>query len=579
MKGVIEYMDEIKLNINGKKVTGERGDTILEVCNKNGIDVPTLCHHDHLSDIGACRMCIVEIEGIDGYKTACTTPADDGMVIRTDTKEIKALRRALLELFFAERNHYCLFCETSGDCELQALAYQHGIDHIRYKYAFPKISVDSTSTYFVFDENRCILCRRCIRACSELAGHNVLNVRERGSRTRIIADLNEAFGDSSCLNCGTCLQVCPTGALIDRRSAYLGEMKQCKTTKTICAACSVGCGIEVVSRYNHILKINGDWDTEVNKGVLCVAGRFEPLYDRRERLTRPMIKRNGKFRNGTWDEALDYAAEKYKEIGMGNVAGMISPRATNEEARLFSELLGVDRVHELGPSIAKIGDGSLADIPESDCILIYKIDLDKEFRVVGSFVKLVVEHQKAKLILVDDDENSFDRYATLKLSSNKINQAKEFLNQANDVVVIYSTNSSKQEIDKISELIDNAKLIGLVAGANSRGLLDIGINGSNDIQNAKALYVLACDDELDEKFNRNSADFVVLQTSYLTSKAEEADVLLPSPIWVEKEGNFTNVDGKVQRIKKVVEAPKGVQSDETTIKSLMKKIKFKSDAE
>ena len=572
-------------------------------------------------ELGACRICIVEIEGGRGYTPACTMPAADDMVVYTETEEIKALRKATLELLFAERNHYCMFCEVSGDCELQALAYRYGIDSIHYKPAYPKLPVDTSRPYFLFDQNRCILCRRCIRACSELAGHNVLGARERGSATMISADFNTPFGESTCVSCGTCLQVCPTGALIDRKSAYLGQLEQCEITKSTCAACSVGCGIEVVTRDNHILRINGDWDAEVNKGILCVAGRFEPLYDGKPRLTQPMIKRNGVFSKVDWDSALDYVAEKFRssvrfahfasakadhlrltvggsvpDIGISNAAGLISPRAANEEARLFVDLLGNDKVQVMGPTVASVDgrEGALADIHDSDCVLMYKIDLDEEFRVVGSFVKLRVYKEDAKLVLVDDSENSFDEHATLKLKVERAagslniemndeaaeglharrtkrggeasfhNTAKELLNQASSPVIIYGTNASAQEVEKLATLCENAKLVGLLPGANSKGLLDLGIDGSADIQNAKALYVLACDDELAE-FNRGNADFVVLQTSYFTPEAEKADVLLPSPIWAEREGTFINMDGKVQKVAKIINPPDGVQANELTI--------------
>lgn len=572
-------MEEIKLTVNGTEITGEKGDTVLEVCEKNGIDIPHLCHHAHLTDVGACRMCLVEIEGQRGYKTSCTIEAADGMVVESETDEIKNLRRSILELLFSERNHYCMFCQTTGDCELQQLAYQCGIDHFSYQPSYPQVKVDSTRDYFVFDENRCILCRRCIRACSEIAGHNVLDVRERGSETRIIADLNEAFEDSSCTSCGTCLQVCPTGALMDRKSANMGELDQCETTKSVCAACSVGCGIEVISRDNLILRINGDWDAEINEGLLCVAGRFEPLFDGKPRVIQPMIKQNGVFSEVDWDEASDLVAEKFKKIGMDNVAGLISPRATNEEARQFVDFLGVENVQAMGKSLASIDlcDGSPADIHSADCVVMFKIDLDEENSVVGSFVKRAIDQNDAKLILIDDGENSFDKHASLRLdldhlaeTHEKVDAAKKLLAHAFSPVIIYGTNASSKEIEKLAAHRGNAKLIGLLPGANSKGLIDLGIDGKANLQKAKAVYVLACDDELVGKFDQ---DFVVLQTSYLTPEAKNADVILPSAIWAEKDGTFTNIDGLEQEYTKIIDVPDGVLANEESLQRIAKKAK------
>lgn len=568
-------MAEIKLVINGKETVGEKGDSVLNVCEKNSIHVPTLCHHKCLIDTGACRVCLVEIEGARGYRPACCTEATEGMVVKTDTDDIKKIRRTMLEFLFSERNHFCMFCEASGDCELQNLAYEHGIEHAKYDYAQPHVRVDSSRYYFVFDENRCILCQRCIRACSEIAGHNVLDLSKRGAEARIIADLNVPFGESTCTSCGTCLQVCPTGALVDRSSSYLGRMKQCDVTKTTCSACSVGCGIEVVTRDNHILKVSSDWDTPVSEGVLCVAGRFEPLHIQKERITKPMIKKNGTFEEVDLDEALNYVAKKFQEVGMKNVVGLISSTATNQEAGSFSKALGIDKVAEFGPhtvTVSKDRSASLKDTESSDCILMYKVDLDKESRVVGSFVKLAVYRHSANLIVVDTKANSFDRHANMVLKPGELGSAKDLLERASNPVIIYGTNTNAQEIESLMKLSGKTKLIGLLAGANSKGLRNIGIDGKADVQNAKALYVLACDDNLKDKFNRYNAGFVVLQTSYLSPEIDSADVVLPSTIWAEKNGSITNIDGLVQKVVKSINAPEGVQSNEATIALLSSKL-------
>lgn len=567
-------MAEIKLIINGKEAIGEKGDSVLTVCKKNDIHVPTLCHHDSLSDTGACRLCLVEIEGQRGYRPACSTTANDGMIVKTDTDEIKKLRRTMLEFLFSERNHFCMFCEASGDCELQKLAYEHGIEHAKYDYALPLVRVDATRHYFIFDENRCILCQRCIRACSELAGHNVLDLGKRGAESRIIADLNVPFGESTCTSCGTCLQVCPTGALFDRKAAYMGRNYQCQTIKSVCSACSIGCSIEAVIRDNHIVKINGDWDGQVNKGILCVAGRFEPLNIQKERITEPMVKKNGFFENVSMDDALDLIAKKIKEFGLDSLAGVISQRATNEEARLFVDMIGKNRVLDLGPitSSAKKNIGTLDDIKDSDCILVYKIDLDKENRVVGSFVKLSVYNRDAKLILVDDASNSLDRHASFKLNTADLNKVGEIMSLASKPVIIYGKGTTEQDIEKLVALSDKAKLVELLPGANAKGLRNLGINGKADINKAKVIYVLACDDDISGKFDRGSADFVILHTSYMTPDAEKADIILPSPIWAEKEGTLTNIDGLVQNMVKIIDAPETVQSNELIIKSLAEKI-------
>ncbi|MCJ7807673.1 MAG: 2Fe-2S iron-sulfur cluster-binding protein, partial [Dehalococcoidia bacterium] len=182
---------EITLTINDCQVKGKEGDTILDICRANDIYVPTLCYEEGLSTVGSCRLCVVEIEGERRINPACTYPARDGLVVRTHTEKLEDYRRQILELMFTERNHFCFFCEASGDCELQALAYEYQIDHMRYPYSFPSLPVDTLNEFLVIDHNRCILCGRCIRVCKEVVANNTLDFSKRGWRTMVVADIDQ----------------------------------------------------------------------------------------------------------------------------------------------------------------------------------------------------------------------------------------------------------------------------------------------------------------------------------------------------------------------------------------------------
>lgn len=208
---------EVKtLIIDGEEVSALRGQTILEVARENGIDIPTLCHLDGLSDVGACRMCLVEIKGSNKLLPACVATVFEGMEVTTNSERLQKHRRNILEMLFAERNHICSVCVSNGHCELQSLAQEQGLTHIRLPYRNPALPVDASHERYTVDHNRCILCTRCVRACAEIEGAHVWDVMGRGINSIVITDLHEEWGSSTCTKCGKCVQVCPTGALFDK---------------------------------------------------------------------------------------------------------------------------------------------------------------------------------------------------------------------------------------------------------------------------------------------------------------------------------------------------------------------------
>ncbi|HEV2487332.1 MAG TPA: bidirectional hydrogenase complex protein HoxU [Terracidiphilus sp.] len=208
---------EVKtLVIDGEEVSALRGQTILEVARENDINIPTLCHLEGLSDVGACRLCLVEIKGSNKLLPACVATVFEGMEVSTNTERLQKHRRMILEMLFAERNHICSVCVSNGHCELQTLGQEQGLTHIRLPYRNPDLKVDASHERFTVDHNRCILCTRCVRVCAEIEGAHVWDVMGRGINSIVITDLNDEWGSSSCTRCGKCVQVCPTGALFDK---------------------------------------------------------------------------------------------------------------------------------------------------------------------------------------------------------------------------------------------------------------------------------------------------------------------------------------------------------------------------
>lgn len=217
-------MKEITFQIDGRTFSASPDATVLEVARENDIFIPSLCYFPGLTSVGACRLCMVEARGVPRLLPACVTKVAEGMSIATDTPRLRRYRRMALELLFAERNHLCAVCVSSGHCELQTLAAQCGMTHTRFVYRYPKLAVDTTHARFGYDPNRCILCGRCLRACSEVEGARTWNFAKRGIRSVAITDLNEPWGASTtCTSCGKCVNVCPTGALFDKGKA-VGEM-------------------------------------------------------------------------------------------------------------------------------------------------------------------------------------------------------------------------------------------------------------------------------------------------------------------------------------------------------------------
>ena len=208
---------EVKtLIIDEQEVSARRGQTILEVATEHGIEIPTLCHLDGLRDVGACRLCVVEIKGSNKLMPACVTAIYEGMEVTTQSERLRRHRRMILELLFAERNHICAVCVANGHCELQALGQKQGVTHVRLPYRNPDLPVDASHERFTADHNRCILCTRCVRVCAEVEGAHVWDVMGRGIDSLLITDLHEEWGKSTCTRCGKCVQVCPTGALFDK---------------------------------------------------------------------------------------------------------------------------------------------------------------------------------------------------------------------------------------------------------------------------------------------------------------------------------------------------------------------------
>lgn len=329
----------VSLYIDDLKVTVEKGATILEAARKLGIYIPTLCEHPDLTTFGGCRVCMIEADG--QLVTACRAPVKEGMVVKTDTDEGRRLQRTVVELALTNHNGDCLTCVKDSQCRLQEVAQAVGITKGRmdlFRSHVLEVEPDETNPFFTIDRTRCILCGICIRTCSEINGVSALDFGFRGYKNAVVTFGNGPLAESVCESCGECLTRCPTGAL-----ARKGYERPAREVETICPYCGVGCGIYLGIRGDKVVSVRGNRESPVNRGELCVKGRFGYHFvNHPERLTVPLIKKDGVLTESSWEEALDLVAGRFAGIreryGADALAGISSARATTEDNYLFQKL-------------------------------------------------------------------------------------------------------------------------------------------------------------------------------------------------------------------------------------------------
>lgn len=358
-------MDNIII-INGHKVSFNTGETILEVAEQNNIDIPTLCHLKRTTPTGTCRVCVVEVEGVNDLVTACDTPASPNMVVRTETPAVVASRRRTIDGMLSSGNHNCAtsgasgrdwtqfqlnvqteddaaeLCPAWGDCRLQDLAYRYQVTGDQPGNDGAPFPMETVNPFIIRDFSRCILCGRCVKACNEVQVNRAIDYSRRGDGriSKIIAADDKPLADSECVFCGECVQACPVGALVEKDVRFDARPWETEKVRTTCTYCGVGCQIHLHVKDGTVVKITGVEAAAPNFGSLCVKGRFGfNFIHSPERLTRPMIKENGEFREANWDEAISLVAEKLTGIkaqnGADSIGVLTSARVTNEENYLM----------------------------------------------------------------------------------------------------------------------------------------------------------------------------------------------------------------------------------------------------
>ena len=296
----------LTMTINGNDVDFVQGKTVLEVCQDQGIPIPTMCHDARLKPYGGCRLCLVEVAGAPKPLTSCTTPAAGGMQVTTESPRLARLRKTIIELLLSNHPNDCMCCEAAGNCDLQEMAYQYNADLKRFPGEQWALPIREDNPFITFEPNKCIVCGRCTRICNEVVMAGTIDMTGRG----FDAIPDTAFGRprslQNCEFCGQCVSTCPTGALTDRKSRGLGRSTEVTKVKTTCSYCGTGCNFFLKVRNDKVIGVESDFDAPVNKGNLCIKGRYG--YDfihHKDRITTPLIKEGDGFREASWDEALE----------------------------------------------------------------------------------------------------------------------------------------------------------------------------------------------------------------------------------------------------------------------------------
>jgi NADH-quinone oxidoreductase chain G len=663
----------IKVTINGQEIELEKAVTVLEAARSAGIKIPTLCYHEQLEKYGGCRLCLVEVEKMPRLQTACTLMVTDGMIVRTETEAIANVRRSVLEFLLINHPLDCPYCDKAGECELQDLVEKYGARAGRFTEEKRKVPESLEDPVIVRNMERCVVCTRCVRMCEGVQGAAAIAVISRGGHSHI-----EPFsgGKFDCEYCGNCVSVCPVGAIMSRlhRHSYR-PWQMVSETETICPYCGVGCTLVVQVRDDVIKRVVPRIGTPVNNGLLCSRGRFGyEFVGSKERLTTPLIRKDGALKEATWEEAISLVAKRLGEIkekhGSGMIAGIASPRCTNEDNYVFQKFMrvtlgtnNIDSTARTGYAGAQgfieniFGQGSTANLipglANADAVLAAGGDPTAVNPILGLQIRACA--RRGGRILTVGHVRGLRHYSPLELKpalfkeiaalegivsglkgkkglpgansilESKLNDITTTVEEAarasgipeNDFIAFVDTlsNAATPAIVIGKEIVQssggNYKLFLLAAinylingriyllseRANEQGLLDMGcapdlLPGYRPLAYAefrkryetawkmpipekpglsifemidaakagllKAMYVMGenpvynIPNSKDVEAAFQKIDFLVVQDIFLTETARLADVVFPALSWAEKNGTFTNMERRIQRLRKAV---------------------------
>ena len=653
----------MKIIIDGREIEAEGKRTVLEVARENGFYIPSLCDHQQLIPFAGCRLCLVEIKGRKGYLPSCSNYIEDGMEVKTDSLRLRKLRSQILELILTEHPNACLICKEkehcddykstirkvgettgcvlcsyNGRCELQNVVEAVGIEKVNNPSVYRDIEIKKGDPFFDRNYNLCILCGRCVRICQEVRGASTLTFISRGSEEVVGTALDKPLIEAGCQFCGACVDVCPTGSLVERSLRY--ETLPDDKTKTVCALCGIGCELEVELRKGRIISTRPFSDGVVNKGQACVKGRFtvKDIVNSPKRILHPLIRREKELEEVSWEEALDFLGKRLKKYRGRNVAMIASPQVSCEDNFVFQkfakEVFKTDNIcnmAEFSPLDAYYRfaqengfepqlNFEIEEILQAKAIFLVGTELNfthpiiwlAVLRAIRNGAKLIVaspvdlflnryssvwlqykpgsEHYLFSFLskIVLEDEQVSDLSGIEGLDSFKKDLAQLSLTQANEI-----TGVSEEVLEKTSQALrgegpsvflfgmelthtpqaklnlaafwnlalhTQSRLIPLGLENNQRGLFELNRNSSPRQKDLNEIMKAVEEGQIKAIYQtgpipypkKAKAEFLIVQDCFMGENCAKADVVLPAATFVETEGSFVNVEGRIQKFDRVI---------------------------
>ena len=575
--------DLVNLTIDGRAIQAAPGTLLIDAAKRSGIEVPAFCYYEGLTLQAACRMCLVEIEKAPKLMTACTVPVAEGMVVRTETPQVAAARKSMLEFLLSNHPLDCPVCDKGGECELQDMTFRYGAGESRFTEMKVHVDEKQWSPVVFYDNPRCILCYRCVRICNEGMGVGALGVINRG----VVSEIAPNEGDHlECDECGMCIDICPVGALTSGIYRYHTRPWEMMHVGTICTHCSNGCKTTLGTRNNEIIRGNNRDHSGINGEFLCIKGRYAfDFYNHPQRLLAPLVRVNGKLEEVSWSKAIETVAAKFNEVrarsGKFGVIG--STHTTNEEnyylQKFARKVLGTGNIdhHRTGdvPALLDALSGktgklaTTADLYEKKAVLVVGSDLAIEQPFLSFQIRANYRHHQAHVYAVTADPVREDKYAVASLRAaaggelDAIESLRDRLKAEPELVIIFGDVIKGEAVRRLVEFGESLGIpvgyICLVDDSNSRGAVDMGVlpdAGGLALPEIVAaadldvLWVVGADPYRGAQ--PPAGRFLVVHDLFLTDTAQAADVVLPSASAYEKSGTVTNVCGEVQRLTKAV---------------------------